>query len=76
MAKVGVQVWFFKGLYLIATGLFRADDAHPGQIVAFGGAVSVTIINTMTLIRLKKQPRWAFRRGPIQPAPISPATAR
>jgi len=22
-------VWFFKGLYLIATGLFRADDAHP-----------------------------------------------
>jgi hypothetical protein len=99
-------VWFFKSLYLIATGLFRADDAHPllapvagipivwiiafityfeggsggltgvpetlGKIVAFGGAVSVTIINTMTLIRLKKDPCWAFRRGPVQPAPISP----
>lgn len=99
-------VWFFKSLYLIATGLFRADDAHPllapvsgipivwiiafimyfeggtggltgvpetlGKIVAFGGAVSVTIINTMTLIRLKKHPHWAFRRGPVQPAPISP----
>lgn len=100
-------VWFFKGLYLIATGLFRADDAHPllapvsgipivwiaafvmyfqggtggltgvpetlGKIVAFGGAISVTIINTMTLMRLKKQPHWAFRRGPIQPTPINPA---
>jgi hypothetical protein len=93
-------VWFFKGLYLIATGLFRADDAHPllapvagicivwiaafimyfeggtgglagvpetlGKIVAFGGAVSVTIINTMTLLRLKKDPHWAFRRGPVR----------
>jgi hypothetical protein len=93
-------VWFFKGLYLIATGLFRADDAHPllapisgipivwivalimyveggtgglvgvpetlGRIAAFGGAVSVTILNVMTLSRLKKHPHWAFRRGPIQ----------
>lgn len=93
-------VWFFKGLYLIATGLFRADDAHPllapisgipivwiaalvmyfdggtggltgvpetlGKIVAFGGAVTVTIINVMTLARLKKHPHWAFRRGPTQ----------
>lgn len=95
-------VWFFKGLYLIATGLFRADDAHPllapvsgipivwiaafimyfeggtgglagvpetlAKIVAFGGAVSVTIINTMTIVRLKKHPHWAFRRGPAGPA--------
>lgn len=92
-------VWIFKGLYLIATGLFRADDAHPllapiasipvvwvasmmmyidgggggltgvpetlGKIVAFGGAVSVTIISVITLRRLKKHPHWAFRRGPV-----------
>ena len=30
-AAVGtiLLAWFFKGMYLIATGLFRADDAHP-----------------------------------------------
>jgi hypothetical protein len=95
-------VWFFKSIYLIATGLFRADDAHPllapvsgipivwiaafimyfeggtgglaevpetlGRIVTFGGAASVTIISAMTLMRLKKHPHWAFRRGPLQPA--------
>jgi hypothetical protein len=93
--------WFFKSIYLIATGLFRADDAHPllapvagipivwiaafimfsgggtggltgvpetlGKIVAFGGAVSVTIISAMTLLRLRKHRNWAFRRGPLQP---------
>jgi hypothetical protein len=92
--------WFFKGLYLIATGLFRADDAHPllapvsgipvvwiaalimyveggtggltgvpetlGKIVTFGGAVTVTIINVMTLARLKKHEHWAYRRGPTR----------
>jgi hypothetical protein len=93
-------VWLFKGLWLIATGLFRADDAHPllapvcgilvvwiaalvmyteggkggltgvpqtaGKIIAFGGAVTVTILNVMALARLKKDPNWAFRRGPAR----------
>lgn len=92
-------VWFCKGFYLLVTGLFRADDAHPllapiaaipivwiaslvmyfeggtgglsgvpetlGKIVAFGGAVSVTIISVFTLRRLKNHPGWAFRRGPL-----------
>jgi hypothetical protein len=36
-----------------------------GKIIACG-AITVTIINVMTLARLKRDPHWAYRRGPTQ----------
>jgi hypothetical protein len=43
-----------------------------GKIAAVGGAVPMTILDAVTLVRLKNHGHGAFRRGPAQLALMTP----
>jgi hypothetical protein len=43
VAFLGVYIWFFKAAFLAATGVFRADDAHPLMAPFVATGVSWTL---------------------------------
>ena len=61
----------------IITYLARGDGGLTGvpdvvaDLAAFGGAATITGLSILTILRLRRNPHWPFRRGPV-PLPVPP----
>ncbi len=57
--------------------LARGDGGLTGvpdvvaDLAAFGGAATITVLSVFTVVRLRRNPHWPFRRGPV-PRPVPP----
>jgi hypothetical protein len=57
--------------------LARGDGGLTGvpdvvaNLAAFGGAATITGLSVFTILRLRRNPHWPFRRGPV-PLPVPP----